>query len=96
MQLLRTYLSSTTACLRTPLHSTPDGDLEAAHKVYCTTTVNFGDKPAGGITINTIKETADLFGGDGEAAYFLKNRTYVDDCVEGKICGNLPTFYYEA
>ena len=60
-----------------------DGDLEAVPKVYCTTTVNFGDKPAGCIAIAAIKETADLFGGDGEAAYFLKNPTYVDDCVAG-------------
>ena len=60
-----------------------DGDLEAVPKVYCTTTVNFGDKPAGYIAIAAIKETADLFGGDGEAAYFLKNCTYVDDCVAG-------------
>ena len=60
-----------------------DGDLEAAPKVYCTTTVNFGDKPAGCLAIAAIKETADLFGGDGKAAYFLKNRTYVDDCVAG-------------
>ena len=60
-----------------------DGDLEAVPKVYCTTTVNFGDKPAGCIAIAAIKETADLFGGDGEAAYFLKNRTYGDDCVAG-------------
>ena len=62
-----------------------DGDLEAAPKVYCTTTVNFGDKPAGCLAIAAIKETADLFGGDGKAAYFLKNRTYVDDCVAGSI-----------
>ena len=60
-----------------------DGDLTAVPKVYCTTTVNFGDKPAGCIANPAIKETADLFGGDDEAAYFLKNRTYVDDCVAG-------------
>ena len=45
-----------------------NGELEAAPEVYCTTTVNFGDKPVGGIAI---------------AAYFLKNPTYVDDCVAG-------------
>ena len=60
-----------------------DWDLKAVPKVYCTTTVNFEDKPAGCIAIAAIKETADLFGGDCEAAYFLKNRTYVDDCVAG-------------
>ncbi len=66
-----------------------DGDPEAVPKVYCTTTVNFGDKPAGCIAIAAIKETADLFGVDGEAAYFLKNRTYVDDCVAGDQIQNL-------
>ena len=48
-----------------------DGDLQTVPKVYCTSTVNFGDKPAGCIAIAAIKETADL-GGDGEAAYFSK------------------------
>ena len=32
-----------------------DGDPEAVPKVYCTTTVNFGDKPAGCIAIAAIK-----------------------------------------
>ena len=47
------------------------------------TTVNFGDKPAGCIAIAAVRETAEMFGRDSEAAWFLKNRTYVDDCVAG-------------
>ena len=39
-------------------------------------TVNFGDKPAGCIAITAIKETAEMFGDQSEAAYFLKHRTY--------------------
>ncbi len=53
-------------------------------KVYITTTVNFGDKPAGCIAIAAARETAsmnvDVF---REAAWFLKNRTYVDDTRAG-------------
>ena len=45
--------------------------------------MNFGDKPAGCIAIAAIKETAEMFGGQSEAAYFLKHRTYVDDCIAG-------------
>ena len=56
------------------------GDPEAKPKIYCTTTVNFGDKPAGCIAIAAIKETAEMFGGQSKA-YFLKHRTYVDDCT---------------
>ena len=60
-----------------------DGDPTATPKIYCTTTVNFGDKPAGCIAIAAVKETADRFGGNSEAAYFLRNRTYVDDVTAG-------------
>jgi len=46
--------------------------------------VNFGDKPAGCIAIAAARETAEMFGrGKEEAAWFLKNRTYVDDCTAG-------------
>ncbi len=46
-------------------------------KVYITTTVNFGDKPAGCIAIAAARETADRFGAEfPEAAWFLKFRTY--------------------
>jgi hypothetical protein len=60
------------------------GDEEAEMKVYITTTVNFGDKPAGCIAIATARETAERFGGGHpEAAWFLKYRTYVDDATAG-------------
>ena len=60
-----------------------DGNEKAEPKIYVTTTVNFGDKPAGCIAIAAVRETAEMFGQDSEAAWFLKNRTYVDDCVAG-------------
>jgi hypothetical protein len=60
------------------------GDTSAEMKVYVTTTVNFGDMPAGCIAIAAARETAsmneDVF---REAAWFLKNRTYVDDATAG-------------
>jgi hypothetical protein len=53
-------------------------------RVYVTTTVNFGDRPAGCIAIAAMRETAQRYGGDlPEAAWFLKYRTYVDDAVAG-------------
>jgi hypothetical protein len=53
-------------------------------KVYITTTVNFGDKPAGCIAIAAARETAEKFGAEfPEAAWFLKFRTYVDDATAG-------------
>ena len=60
-----------------------DGDLEAKPRVFITTTVNFGDRPAGCIAIAAIRETAERFGNGSPAAWFLKNRTYVDDCIAG-------------
>jgi hypothetical protein len=49
-----------------------------------TTTVNFGDKPAGCIAIAAARETAERFGAKfPEAAWFLKFRTYVDDATAG-------------
>ncbi len=60
------------------------GDSTKKMKVYVTTTVNFGDKPAGCIAIAAIRETAERFGGDyPEASWFLKYRTYVDDVTAG-------------
>jgi len=60
------------------------GDENAKPSTYVTTTVNFGDKPAGCIAIAAARETAEMFGrGKEEAAWFLKNRTYVDDCTAG-------------
>jgi hypothetical protein len=60
-----------------------DGNDQFPPKIYVTTTVNFGDKPAGCIAIAAVRETAEMFGQDSEAAWFLKNRTYVDDCIAG-------------
>ncbi len=45
--------------------------------------MNFGDKLAGCISIAAARETADMFGNGSQAAWFLKNRTYVDDNVSG-------------
>ncbi len=60
------------------------GDATAEMKVYITTTVNFGDKPAGCIAIAAARETAEKFGAKfPEAAWFLKFRTYVDDATAG-------------
>ncbi len=59
------------------------GDQTAEPKIYRTTTVNFGDKPAGCISIAAARETADMFGNNSQSAWFLKNRTYVDDNVSG-------------
>ncbi len=60
------------------------GDTSAEMKVYITTTVNFGDKPAGCIAIAAARETAALDEGEfREAAWFLQNRTYVDDATAG-------------
>ncbi len=52
--------------------------------VYVTTTVNFGDRPAGCIAIAALRETAERYGADLPiAAWYLKYRTYVDDAVAG-------------
>jgi len=60
------------------------GDTSAEMKVYITTTVNFGDKPAGCIAIAAARETAAMDEGEfREAAWFLQNRTYVDDATAG-------------
>ncbi len=60
------------------------GDTSDEMKVYITTTVNFGDKPAGCIAIAASRETAAMDEGEfREAAWFLQNRTYVDDATAG-------------
>ncbi len=60
------------------------GDTPAEMKVYINTTVNFGDKPAGCIAIAAARETAAMDEGEfREAAWFLQNRTYVDDATAG-------------
>jgi hypothetical protein len=49
-----------------------------------TTRVNYGDRSAGCIAIAAVRETADRFGrGRETAAWFLKNRTYMDDATGG-------------
>jgi hypothetical protein len=55
-----------------------DGDESKAPKVFVTTTVNFGDRPAGCIDIPAVWETVEMFGQDKlEAKWFLQKRTYV-------------------
>jgi hypothetical protein len=59
-----------------------DGSKEM--RIYVTTTVNFGDRPAGCIAIAALRETAERYGTDlPTAAWYLKYRTYVDDAVAG-------------
>jgi hypothetical protein len=59
-----------------------DGSKEM--RVYVTTTVNFGDRPAGCIAIAALRETAEWYGADLPiTAWYLKYRTYVDDAVAG-------------
>jgi hypothetical protein len=51
---------------------------------FVTTRVNNGDRPAGCIAIASVWETAERFRkGRDEAAWFLKNQTYVDDTSGG-------------
>jgi hypothetical protein len=60
------------------------GDTSAEMKVYITTTVNFGDKPAGCIAIAAAREAAVMDEGEfREAVWFLQNRTYMDDATAG-------------
>jgi hypothetical protein len=60
------------------------GNLDKEPDVYLTTTVNFGDKPAGCIAITAVRETARRFQEiNPEAAWFIRNRTYVDDATAG-------------
>ena len=60
------------------------GELEREPDIYITTTVNFGDRPAGCIAITAVRETAKRFEEIcPEAAWFIQNRTYVDDALAG-------------
>jgi hypothetical protein len=53
--------------------------------MFVTTSVNYGDKPAGWIAIAAVRETAEKFcQGREEAALFLQNRTYGDDAIGGR------------
>lgn len=61
-----------------------NGDAAQKPKIFITRTVNFGDKPAGCITITALRETADLYKNlDPEAARKLKDDNYCDDLVTG-------------
>jgi hypothetical protein len=60
------------------------GDKTKEPTIFVTTRVNYGDRPAGCIAIAAVRETADCFGkGRETAAWFLENRTYVDDATGG-------------
>jgi hypothetical protein len=52
--------------------------------IFVTMRVNYGDRPAGCIAIAAVWETADRFSeGKETAAWFRKNRTYMDDATGG-------------
>jgi len=60
------------------------GDAKDDPAVYVTTTVNFGDKPAGCVAQVAVRETADLYQHiDPVAAELIKNNTYCDDTLGG-------------
>jgi hypothetical protein len=60
------------------------GDRSKEPTIFGTTRVNYGDRPAGCIAIAAVRETASRFGeGKETAAWFLKNRTYVDNATGG-------------
>ncbi len=60
------------------------GDRSKEPTIFVTTRVSYGDRPAGCIAIAAVRETVDRFGrGKETAAWFLKNRTYVDDATGG-------------
>ncbi|OBQ32928.1 MAG: hypothetical protein AN484_27580, partial [Aphanizomenon flos-aquae WA102] len=61
-----------------------NGDTSREPGVYVTTTVNFGDKPAGCVAIAALRMTAAKYGDKyPDAQYFLQYRTYVDDATAG-------------
>ena len=67
--------------LRRVLHR-PQGEGEV--KIYKTTTVNFGDKPAGCLAQCALRSTAKMFSSiDGDAAAKIIEDTYVDDSITG-------------
>ncbi len=58
------------------------GKLNRDPDVYMTTTVNFGDKPAGCMAIAATREMPRMFGsGKDDTAWFFTARTYVDDAT---------------
>jgi hypothetical protein len=61
-----------------------DGQQEKEPDTYITTTVAFGDKPAGCIAITAVRETAKRYQHlCPQAAWFIQNRAYVDDLTGG-------------
>ena len=61
-----------------------DGEEEKNPSVFLTTTVNFGDKPAGCIAQTAVRETARLYRNMGElAAELIEKATYCDDTLGG-------------
>ncbi len=61
-----------------------DCDSSEDLRTFVTTTVNFGDRPAGCIAIAAMRETAERYGEDlPEASWFLKYRTCLDNAVAG-------------
>jgi hypothetical protein len=60
------------------------GDRAREPTIFVTMRVNYGDRPAGCIAIAAVCETAARFGkGKETAAWFIRNRTYVDDATGG-------------
>jgi hypothetical protein len=60
------------------------GDREKQPDTYVTTTVNFGDRPAGCIAQTAVRETARLYRHlDPQASDFIKNSTFCDDTLGG-------------
>jgi hypothetical protein len=58
------------------------GERSQKPTTFVTTRVNYGDRPAECIAIAAVRETATRFReGKERAAWFLKNRTYVDDAT---------------
>jgi hypothetical protein len=60
------------------------GNGEVEPTIFVTTRVNYGDRLAGCIAIAVVRDTVEKFGeGREKAAWFLNNRTYVDDATGG-------------
>ena len=60
------------------------GDEKVQPEIYVTSTVNFGDRPAGCISLTALRMTAELFKDiDPEAANKLKTDSYMDDVLSG-------------
>ena len=61
-----------------------NGNAKNDPEIYITTTVNFGDKPAGCVAQVAVRETADLYQHiDPVAAELIKTNTYCDDSLGG-------------